>query len=152
MCSNTRYLYDICMCISRHRLKLYFVLHSIGLKRKKRYLFVNDLITIIHTFRFYIVHTIIQWKIGKDETNSTRMATDCSICASVLSVLYAEAVHKLFGSFFSHLISVSVFCARAHLETLATIMVLSMGSCTYGRAAQNRVIIINCVCALVHTF
>lgn len=115
MCSNTRYLYDICMCISRHRLKLYFVLHSIGLKRKKRYLFVNDLITIIHTFRFYIVHTSIQWKIGKDETNSTRMATDCSICASVLSVLYAEAVHKLFGSFFSHLISVSVFCARAHL-------------------------------------
>lgn len=80
------------------------------------------------------------------------MATVCCICTSVLSVLYAEAVHKLFGSFFSHLISVSVFCARAHLETLATIMVLSMGSCTYGRAAQNRVIIINCVCALVHTF
>lgn len=114
MCSSTRYFYDICMCISRHRLQLY--LYYIRLVwSEKRYLFVNDLITIIHTFRFYIVHTIIQWKIGKDETNGTRMTTDGWVCASVLSVLYAEAVHKLFGSFFPHLIFVSVFCARAHL-------------------------------------
>lgn len=91
-------------------------------------------------------------EIGKDaETNSkTKIATDSYWCACLCVCVCTDClciIHRL--ELFLHIFWL-ILCAGS-IYRRATIMVC-LWIAAYGRATQNRVIIINYMCALVHTF